>query len=45
MQKNAFLRFRLVKNFASAGIKPKSMYGFGTTGCKVTFAELMAWRS
>jgi hypothetical protein len=45
MQKNASLRSRQVKNFASAGIRPKSMYGFGTTGCEVTVAELVAQRS
>jgi hypothetical protein len=31
MQKNASLRPRQVKNFASAKTRPKSMYGFGTT--------------
>jgi hypothetical protein len=40
MQKNVSLRSRQVENFASAGIRPKSMYGFGTTGCKVTVSEL-----
>jgi hypothetical protein len=45
MQKNASLRLRRVKNFASAGIKPKSVYRFVTTGCKVTVAELIARRS
>jgi hypothetical protein len=35
---------RPVKNFASAGIRPKNMYRFGTTGCKVTVAELTAWK-
>jgi hypothetical protein len=45
MQKNVSLRSRLVKNFASVGIRPKSIYGFGTTGCKVTVAELTAQRS
>jgi hypothetical protein len=33
------------KNFASSGIRPKSMYRFGTTGCKVIVTELTAWRS
>jgi hypothetical protein len=45
MQKNSSLRSRQVTNFASARIRPKSMYGFGTTGCKVTVAELTAQRS
>jgi hypothetical protein len=44
MQKNASLRSRKVKNFASAEIRPKSVYGFGITDCKVTVAELTAWR-
>jgi hypothetical protein len=44
MQKNASLKPRRVKNFASAGIRPKSMYGFGTTGYKMTVAELTAQR-
>jgi hypothetical protein len=43
MQKNVSLRTRQVKNFASAG--PKSVYGFGTVGCKVTVAEFSAQRS
>jgi hypothetical protein len=41
MQKNASLRSRQVKNFTSAGTKPKSMYEFGTMGCKMTIAELL----
>jgi hypothetical protein len=45
MQKNAFLRSRQVKIFASAGTRPKSMYGFGTVGGKVTVAEFTVWRS
>jgi hypothetical protein len=45
MQKNASLRSRQVKNFASAGTKPKSMYGFGTVGGKVTVAEFTDQRS
>jgi hypothetical protein len=45
MQKNVSLRYRKVKNFASAGTKSKSMYGFGTTGYKVTVAEFTAQRS
>jgi hypothetical protein len=45
MQKNVSLLSRQVKNLASAGIRPKSMYGFGTIGCKVTVAELTAQRS
>jgi hypothetical protein len=44
MQKNASLRSRQVKNFASSGIRPKSVYRFGTTKCKVTNAELTAQR-
>jgi hypothetical protein len=31
-------------NFASSGIRPKSVYRFGTTGYKVTVAELTAQR-
>jgi hypothetical protein len=42
---NAFLRSRQVKSFASAGTRPKSVYGFGTTGCKVTVAEFTGQRS
>jgi hypothetical protein len=45
MQKNASLRSRQVKNFASAGIRPQSVNRFGTKRCKVTVAELTAWRS
>jgi hypothetical protein len=45
MQENVSLSSRQVKNFASAGIKPKSIYGFGTMGCKLIFAEFTAWRS
>jgi hypothetical protein len=45
MQKNASFRSRQVKNFASAGTRPKSMYGFGTMGCKVTVTEFTAWKS
>jgi hypothetical protein len=45
MQKNASLRSRQVKNFASAGTRPKRVYGFGIMGCKVTVAEFTAWRS
>jgi hypothetical protein len=45
MQKNASLRSRLVKNFATAGIRPKILYEFGTTGYKITVAELTAQRS
>jgi hypothetical protein len=44
MQKNASLRSRQVKNFASAGIRTKSVYRFGTTRCKVIVAELTAQR-
>jgi hypothetical protein len=44
MQKNASLKSRKVKNFALARIRPKSMYGFETTRCKVTVSELTAWR-
>jgi hypothetical protein len=36
---------RQVKNFASAGTRPKSAYGFGTMGCKVTVAEFTVRRS
>jgi hypothetical protein len=43
MQKNESLRSRQVKNFA--GTRPKSMYGFGTIGCKVTVAEFTAQKS
>jgi hypothetical protein len=36
MQKNAYLRYRQVKNFASAGIRPKSTYGgLGPQGVKM----------
>jgi hypothetical protein len=45
MQKNASLRSRQVKNFASAGIRSKSVYGFVTIGYKMTVAELTAQRS
>jgi hypothetical protein len=38
-------RSRWVKNFASAGIRPKTMYGFGNTGCKEIVAEFTARRS
>jgi hypothetical protein len=43
MQKNVSLRSRKVKNFASAGRRPKSVYG--TIGYRVTVAELTAWIS
>jgi hypothetical protein len=36
------LRSRQVKNVASAGTSPKSAYGFGAMGCKVTVAEFTA---
>jgi hypothetical protein len=45
MQKNASLRSRQVKNFASAETRPKSVYGFGTTLSKVTVAEFTTQRS
>jgi hypothetical protein len=45
MQKNAYLRSRQGKKFASAGIRPRSTYGFGNTWYKVTVDELIAWRS
>jgi hypothetical protein len=45
MQKNASLRSKQIKNFALAGIRPKSVYRFGTTGCRVIVAELIAQRS
>jgi hypothetical protein len=45
MQKNASLRTRQVKNFASAGTRPKRVYGFGIMGCKVTVAEFTPQRS
>jgi hypothetical protein len=45
MQKNASLRSRQVKIFALAGTRPKSVYGFGTTGCNVTVTEFTACRS
>jgi hypothetical protein len=38
-------KVRQVKNFASSGIRPKSMYRFGTVGYKVTVAELTAQES
>jgi hypothetical protein len=44
MQKNVSLRSRQVKNFASIGTRPKSMYGFGIMGCKVTVADFIARR-
>jgi hypothetical protein len=44
-QKNVFLRSRQVKNFASARIRPISIYRFGTTRCKITVAGLPAWKS
>jgi hypothetical protein len=44
MQKNVSLRSRQVNNFASAGIRPKSVYQFGTTGYKVIVAEFTSWR-
>jgi hypothetical protein len=43
--KNVSFRSRQVKNFASAGIRPKGVYRFGTTGCKVPVVALPAWRS
>jgi hypothetical protein len=45
MQKNVTLRFRQVNNFALVRISTKSMYGFETSGCRVTVAELIAQRS
>jgi hypothetical protein len=45
MQKNVSFNSRQVKNFASAGTRPKSAYGFGTMGCKVTVAEFTVRRS
>jgi hypothetical protein len=45
MQKNVSLRSRQVKNFAYTETSPKSVYGFGTTGCKMTVAEFTAQRS
>jgi hypothetical protein len=45
MQKNVSLWGRQVKNLASAGIRPKRMFRFGTKGCKVTVAEITAQRS
>jgi hypothetical protein len=45
MKKNVSLRAKQVKNFASLGIRPQNVYRFGTTGCKVTDAELNLWRS
>jgi hypothetical protein len=44
MQKNASLRSGQVKNFASAGIGLKNVYGFLTKRCKVTVVELTAQR-
>jgi hypothetical protein len=45
MQKNASSWSRQVKNFASAGIRPKRVYGFGTTECKVVVdcMEVLNW--
>jgi hypothetical protein len=45
MQKNASLKYRQFKIYASAGTRTKSMHGFGSTGCKVTVAEFTAQRS
>jgi hypothetical protein len=45
MQKNASLRSKQVKNFASAKIRFKSLCRFGTAEYKVTVAELTAWKS
>jgi hypothetical protein len=44
MQKNASLRSRQVRHFASAWISLKRMYRSGTTRHKVTVAELIAQR-
>jgi hypothetical protein len=44
MQKNASLISRQV-NFASAGTRPKGIYGFWNIECKVTVAEVTAWSS
>jgi hypothetical protein len=44
MHKNV-LKVQAGKNFASAGIRPKSMYRFGTTGYKGIVVEWTAWRS
>jgi hypothetical protein len=44
IQKNVSLKSRQVKKLASAGIRPKIVYRFGTTDCKVTVVELIAWR-
>jgi hypothetical protein len=44
IQKNPYLRSRQVRNFSSAGIRPKSMYRFGITGCKLTAVELTPQR-
>jgi hypothetical protein len=38
------IKSKQVKNFASAGIRPQSVYGFGTTGYKVRVVELTGWR-
>jgi hypothetical protein len=44
MQRNAYLRSRQVKNFATAVTRPKSVYGLGTTQCKVPVAKFTVQR-
>lgn len=41
----AFLRSRHLKKAASAGIRPRRVYGLGMTGCKVTVAWLTICKS
>ena len=38
MQRKVSLRSRHVKKAASVGIRPKRVYGFKTTGCRMTVA-------
>jgi hypothetical protein len=38
MQKNASFKSKHEKQVASAGIRASKVYGFGTTGCRVTAA-------
>jgi hypothetical protein len=39
MQKNASFKSKHEKQVASAGIRAKKVYGFGTNGCRVTAAS------
>jgi hypothetical protein len=38
MKKNAAFKSNYEKQVASAGVRASKMYGFGTTGCRVTAA-------